>query len=268
MSMICVEAADISTAWLMAAQRLDLEPKRKSLHTVVRIADPVAEVPSVRTAMDELLQEQKLQSVDTVANTIFPDAFARSSRDHAELVQRYMKIYPDLTKRYRKNSRGTYFGRMINYPSAPRPGDQASGGPRDQIGDVIDRIAVERKGGNPKQARYESTLSVPEDAMNVPIYVPGTDTNAMAFPCLSHCSFQLDTEERVHLLAQYRSQYLVQRGYGNYLGLGRLLAHVARQTNLQVGHLTVVAGLAHLEPPIMPLTPRGSPPRPSSRPDH
>ena len=75
----------------------------------------------------------------------------------------------------------------------------------------------------------------------------------MGFPCLSHCSFQLDANGRVNLLATYRSQYLVQRGYGNYLGLGRLLAYVAAQTELSVGQLTVVAGLAHLENPILPV---------------
>jgi hypothetical protein len=244
--MIAVEASNVSTAWLAAAGRLDREPKRKADGTVVRICDPVAETPAVRAAMDELLEAQELQSVETVANTIFPEAIARSSRDHAELVKRYVQMYPLLRKRYAQNSRGTYFGRLIQYPTAD--------GPFDQIGAVISRIGIERAGGNPKQARYESTLAIPGDmAMNVPVYVPGKDNSAMAFPCLSHCSFQLDTEGHVHLLATYRSQYLVQRGYGNYLGLGRLLAHVAGQTGLQVGHLTVVAGLAHMEPPVVPV---------------
>lgn len=57
----------------------------------------------------------------------------------------------------------------------------------------------------------------------------------MGFPCLSHCAFQIDTDGHVHLLATYRSQFLVERGYGNYLGLGRLLAHVARHTGCRSG---------------------------------
>ncbi|WP_241825313.1 hypothetical protein [Micromonospora sp. CB01531] len=244
--MISLEASNVSTAWLAAAASLDHEPKRKAVHTVVRIADPVAETPAVRAAMDKLLAAQDLQSVDTVANTIFPVAIAESSRDHAELVARYVRMYPFLRKRYSQNSRGTYFGRLVQYPTGKEPFDQ--------IGAVITRVGIERDGGNPKHARYEATLALPDDmTTNVPVYVPGRDNNAMAFPCLSHCSFQLDAEGHVHLLATYRSQYMVQRGYGNYLGLGRLLAHVAGQTDLQVGHLTVVAGLAHLEPPIMPV---------------
>ncbi|WBB94469.1 hypothetical protein [Verrucosispora sp. WMMC514] len=244
--MISVEASNVSTAWLSVAGRLDGEPKRKAIHTVVRIVDPVAETSSVREAMDALLAAKDLPSVDTVANTIFPAAIASSSRDHAELVQRYVRMYPLLQKRFPQNRRGTYFHRLIQYPG--------SDGPFDQIGAVISRIRTERDGGNPKQARYETALAVADDAAaNVPVYIPGRDNNAMAFPCLSHCSFQLDTEGRVHLLATYRSQYLVQRGYGNYLALGQLLAHVAEQTGLQVGHLTVVAGRAHLEPPVVPV---------------
>jgi len=247
MSMISVEASNVSTAWLAITRRLDDESNRKAIHTVTRIADPVGENPLVRSAMDDLLAAGKdRQSVETVANTIFPEAIARTCVDHDALVDRYARMYPTLKKRFRKNEHGTYFGRLIQYPSAK--------GPFDQIGAVIRRITAELKTRGPKQAaRYEAILEIPEDASSLPVYVPNTDNNPMAFPCLSHCSFQLDTEGHLHLLATYRSQFLVERGYGNYLGLGRLLAHVARHTGLQVGHLTVVAGLAHLESPITPV---------------
>jgi hypothetical protein len=242
MTLIAVEASDVSTAWLAAAARLDGEPKRKALQTVVQIADPAAETPAVRQAMDELLAARQLPCVETVANTIFPEAFARKSLDHADLVERYLGMYPML-QRFPGNKNGTYFGRLIQYPTA--------GAPFDQVDAVINRIRTQRASGNPKHAaRFDASLSFPEDAISVPIYVPGVDKNPMAFPCLSACNFQTDAEGRVHLLATYRYQYLVLKGYGNYLGLGRLLAYVARQTDHHVGQLTVVAGQAHLESPI------------------
>lgn len=245
MSFISVEASNVSTAWLATAQRLNREPKRKAINTVTRIAEPVGEDPAVRAAMDELLDSGKnLQCVETVANTIFPEAIARSSRDHEELVERYVRMYPVLRKRFTKNAQGTYFGRLIQYPTAK--------GPFDQVGAVINRINVQRtSGGAPLgAARYEAIVEAPADPGDLSVYVPNTDNSPMGFPCLSYCAFQLDTMGHVHLLATYRSQYLVERGYGNYLGLGRLLAHVAHQTGLQLGHLTVVAGLAQLESPI------------------
>jgi hypothetical protein len=245
-SLISVEAANVSAAWLEAARRLSCEPDRKAFHTIVRINEPLAEIPAVRVAIDELLEGHRQQCVDTVANTIFPEAIAQSSRDHAELVDRYVRMYPLLRARYGANREGTYFGRLVQYPAAKEPFDQ--------LGAVINRIIKQRDSGNPKRAaRFEASLAVPEDGMSAPIYVPGTDNNPMRYPCLSHCLFQTDAEGRVHLLAAYRYHYLLRKGYGNYLGLGRLLAYVARQTDLQPGFLTVVAGRVHLEPPIVPV---------------
>jgi hypothetical protein len=244
MSLVSLEATNVSTAWLAATRALDHEPGRKALHTVVRITDPTAEIPALREDVDRLLENRSLPCVETVANTIFPAELARRSRDHADLVKRYERMYPVL-QRYPGNETGTYFGRLIAYPTAKEPFDQ--------IGAVIKRIITQRDSGNPKHAaRFETLTTVPDaDATAVPIYVPNKDNNPMRFPCLSHCLFQTDSDDRVHLLAAYRYQYLVQKGYGNYLGLARLLSYVAERTGSHPGHLTVVAGKAHLESPIV-----------------
>jgi thymidylate synthase len=246
MTFINIEAADISAAWLAMSAKLDTPPHRKSLHAVVHIDDPTTDDSEVRAAVNEILERAGRQSIETVANTIFPAALAASSNDHTELVNRYVRLWPTLRK-FPKNRTGTYFGRLIQHPTKD--------GPFDQIGAVITRIKTERATGSPKQARYEVEVAESDEpwTSTTPIYVPGKDNSSMGFPCLSHCSFQLDYEDRVHLLATYRSQYLLERGYGNYLGLGQLLAHVAKQTELGVGHLTVVAGLAHLDYPVLPV---------------
>lgn len=70
----------------------------------------------------------------------------------------------------------------------------------------------------------------------------------MATSCLSHCSFQLDRTGKVHALATYRSHFMTERAYGNYLGLGRLLGYVSAQSGLRPGTLCVVAGYAQIEP--------------------
>ncbi|PWR11829.1 hypothetical protein DKT69_25710 [Micromonospora sicca] len=247
MTIITVQAPNVSTAWLSAAAQLHAQPRREAFHAVVHIDDPVAENPEIRTAVDGILRGENLQTIETVANTIFPAGIAASSHSHAELVERYLRILPVL-RRFPKNERGaTYFSRLVQYPT--------KNGPFDQIGAVIDRVGIERRTPGGKRARYEVGVAGGDDTESTAnqIYIPGTDNNPMAFPCLSHCSFQFDRNDRLHLLATYRSQYLLQRGYGNYLGLGRLLAYVAQQTNLQVGQLTVVAGLVRLENPILPV---------------
>lgn len=249
MTAIHVNAESVSDAWREAMRALFATSGRRAIHTVVRVTDPVAHTDATWADLDGWLTRHELYSIDTVANTIFPRHIAATSRSHAELVHRYRRMYPTLRERLPANRNGTYFGRLVAYPSA--------NGEFDQLGAVINRIHQERKGGRAKQARYEAAFAHPtdltDDTAAAVIYMPGTDNNAMAFPCLSHCSFQIDRDGQVHLLAHYRSQYMVQRAYGNYVGLGRLLAYVAEQSGLRTGHLTVVAGLAQIEPPILGL---------------
>ena len=80
------------------------------------------------------------------------------------------------------------------------------------------------------------------------VHAAHRDTGRRAFPCLSMCSFNLD-HDKLHLLAHYRYEYLVTKGYGNYLGLARLLQYVADQTGLGVGQMTIVSGRTHVDAP-------------------
>jgi hypothetical protein len=247
MTAIVAHGSNVSTAWLAAVTRMLERPERQAFHTVVTVDAPTAEQQDIRDAADAIMINAGLPAIETVANTIFPKGIANSSRTHTELVERYVRMMPVLRK-FEPNKYGTYFGRLIQYPGKD--------GPVDQVGAVIRRIDIERATPGPKKARYEASLDDPDALMAVtaPVYVPGRDNKAMAFPCLSHCSFQMDNRAgRLHLMATYRSQYLLQRGYGNYLGLGRLLAYVAGQAGLQVGQLTIVAGIARVENPILPL---------------
>lgn len=253
-----VHATNVSSAWLEALCALNaLAPHRSSLHTVVTIDDPTGEDIDIRNSnkVERLLLGLDMQPIETVSNTIFPAQMAATSRDHEDLVRRYRAIYPLLRSRWHKNNHGTYFGRLVAYPAAHHAGGY------DQLGEVIRKIGIEHARGSAKTALYEAVIAEPgELASSDGEDQPGTLSSALSifapvqdklpvggFPCLSHCSFQLDRDGRVHALAQYRSQYLVQRGYGNYLGLGRLLAYVCEQTQLEPGQLTVTAGYAQIE---------------------
>lgn len=249
-----VRAADVSTAWLEAVRGLDaLAPRRAALHTMITIEDPAAEDREIRADADRLLKELELAPIETVANTIFPAKLAVASGSHEELVRRYRAIYPELRSRCHANARGTYFGRLVAYRSAAHPDDY------DQLGEIIRRLSLEHARANAKTALYEATVceaGEPEDGPeeefaaheSALIFTPGRDKLPVGgFPCLSHCSFQLDRDARLHLLAHYRSHYLIERGYGNYLGLGRLQAYLCEQTGLGLGTLTVVAGYAQIE---------------------
>lgn len=254
MNCFTVQAPDVASAWIRAVAELDKTPERRAYHTVVRISDPLRDDPDTHARLDQVLERLGLQPIETVANTIFPAELAARSRDHAHLVRRYLAMYETIHRMSPKPWWGTYFGRLIAYPS-PRHES-----PFDQVGAVISWLSRESAYPSGKTARYETTIAHPLDGeetgprlpdaatYSTPVQLPGTDTRAMGTPCLSHCSFQLDRRiGAVHALATYRSHYMTERAYGNYLGLGRLLGYISGQSGLRAGMLTVVAGYAQIE---------------------
>lgn len=239
----------VSDAWLRTVMSVNDAPDQRCYHTVTRIAQPDTQVPEIRTAADWLSERRGYPEINTVANTIFPEALAATCADHEELTDRYRRIYGVVRELDKANRRGTYFGRLVSYPTLQ--------GPHDQLGDLLRKLRVELASGAPKSARYEISLPVANSdsesgseflAQAVPIYSAGNDNSPMGFPCLSFCSFQLDGRT-LHMVAHYRRQYLIKRGYGNYLGLSRLLCYVCRTLDLDVGQLMVVAGAVEVDAP-------------------
>jgi hypothetical protein len=53
----------------------------------------------------------------------------------------------------------------------------------------------------------------------------------------------------VTLTAVYRNHFYIEKLLGNLIGLGRLMAFVARESNLNVGALTVVSTRAEIDKP-------------------
>lgn len=253
MNIIAVSGPDVSSAWLAACRAMS-EGSPVAYHTVVRIGDPLAEDPAIRAAVDSILSVTGKQSVKTVANTIFPQALATTSRDHRDLARRYLDTLPALRRLSRANQYGTYFSRLVSYPGP--------GGPVNQLGAIITRLRNETSkagtGTGPLTAAYEAAFDVAGygdgqaqegcvAALHAPVRVPGQDSRVRGFPCLSHCSFQLDRAGALHGMAHYRSHFMVERAYGNYVGLGRLLGYIAGQAGLCPGELTVTAGYATLD---------------------
>ena len=253
-----VDAPDISTAWLEACGQLAELPGSRAFHTVVRIAEPLREDPHLRSELDRRRAARtspRLYPIDTVVNTLFPVQLASTCDTHNELAERYRALYPRLRK-VRRNAHGTYFGRLIAYPGTDKKPE-----PVDQIARVIDRMDSLRKTARWRSVYEAGTAHVfdneapgedepPETAAGTEavIRAAALDTQPRDFPCLSHCSFQLDAStSTVHLAAYYRSHYMFERAYGNYLALGHLCAWVARQADLKPGTLTVMAGSARLD---------------------
>ncbi len=227
---------NVSRAWVNVIRAVDAMPGDQAFQVTVRIDRPAEEVAGIRAAVDQLLGTLRLAPVDEVRNTVFPASLALKYPEPADLTARYRNYtYPRLKRLERENAKGTYFNRFADYP--------ASAGAIDQLVNVAEKLRASKAGTRVK-SMYEVDMA---EGLDMAVYRHTKDhKKRMAFPCLSFCSFQLDGH-RVHLVAHYRSQYLVQRAYGNYLGLGQLLQYVATAAGFDTGQLLVVAGHARID---------------------
>lgn len=233
-------APNVSEGWLDAVRMLDAVPSYKTIHLVLRILDPIAEDPAIRTAAQQLIDDHNAKlrgkdkdekpDIETTRNTIFPASYAGRTNGPAELTAYYRERY---TKAgllgFPDNKYGTYFGRVVAYPRAD--GDP----PADQLTETVRKLKAELKSGSNKSSRYE-----------INIFNERKDTRSTSFPCLAHLSVHMH-ERKLHMQAIYRNEFLVGRGYGNYLGLGELQAYIAAQTDTGVGELMMTLGHVELD---------------------
>lgn len=233
------------------------------VNVLTTVTNPGEEAAAIRALVDDLLSpgtrgKTTIQSVETVANTIFPASLynqvgfdwdmklgpgACGQLDQAanDLYEAYGTMLPLLTTVH-ANRNGTYFGRMISWPGK-------MGGGRNQLEDQIRRLRAANRGG---QGRYnladiavggegDDRLADPND-LGLQTYSP-TDNRIRGFPCLVHVDLTL-LDGKLSMLGVYRHQYLVTKAYGNILGLSRLLRFLAQQTGYEVGELAIQATLA------------------------
>jgi len=99
-------------------------------------------------------------------------------------------------------------------------------------------------------AAYEARKGARRSLLQVATFFPHVDHSRSAqrgFPCLQHVTFTPTKEGGLNVNAFYASQYLCERGYGNYLGLARLGKFVAHELKLPLHRLTCLIGVAELE---------------------
>lgn len=244
-----VTAKNVSIAWLESLNELVRARNGEMANLSVTVENPVEEDASIRASLDAFVEEQRrraggrIEPVSTVANTIFPAAFYRTSlgvraREHLyEMERRARRISR------RRNPSGTYFERLVAWPT--------SGGEFNQLERAVGRLIAARERNKRRGNEYEFGLVSVSDAetsddVALPVYRAGEDNRIRGFPCLSHVSLTL-LEGRLHMTALYRNHHFISRAYGNYLGLGRLLSFMARESGWGLGELMCVSSHADAE---------------------
>lgn len=263
---------NISSAWLSAIEYL-LDHERTAVNLCIQIIEPMKEDLGIRRTLDTYLRLHKdqPQPIETVSNTIFPQAFYRphlgeGARQHFYDLQDEVK---EVVRRHKNNKSGTYIARLTNWPGS------VAG--INQLEETVLKLKRELSRSNPFSSIYEISLGSPrksktnghdvgtikqekefdssnqdneseEDAepLEMNIYSPGKDKRIMAFPCLSHISLTLE-KRHLHMTAVYRNQFFVQKAYGNYLGLSRLLQFLSLESGCEPGEILCVATHAYAD---------------------
>ncbi len=129
-------------------------------------------------------------------------------------------------KRTSRNQYGTYFGRMTAYSGVK------NGQPTvvNQIEHVLRRWDHRKaKGTRPRVSELQLAC-----------FDPAKDHTGQAlrgFPCLQQVSLAYDGD-KLALAAYYPTQYVFDRGYGNYLGLSRLGLFLAHEMGLSLSRVS------------------------------
>jgi hypothetical protein len=218
---------------LAAVRAVDSQQSHTAHNVIIDVANPVARStladPVVRCVNDFLANRDK--SVVSIANTIFPQSIYRRY-GHPNFIKTF---HDRILPKVRSNSRwsGYYFERMTEMP-------QPDGGlPIDQLSRMVERI----------KDPYNTSLNKHE----ISIFDPSRDVTGSPYggQCLSFMSFHLlsGATRTLVLTAQYRNHYYVEKLLGNLIGLGRLMAFVAKETACDVGSLTVVSTNAEIDLP-------------------
>lgn len=214
---------DCAAAWLAAAQQVNAMHAHEAHDVIFSVADPTkgASLGNPVVSLVNNFLEAREKSVSTIANTIFPQAIYER-HGHPNFIRVFhQRVLPKV----RKNERwsGYYFERMTAWPTG-------HDGSVDQLSGIVERM---RDPKNRSKNKYELSLFDPKRDV---------DDSPYGGQCLSFLSFKLVTEadrRKLRLTAVYRNHYYTEKLLGNLIGLGRLMAFVAREADVEVGPLTI-----------------------------
>lgn len=224
-----IEEPTVSAAWAKAFLALVEGRVTELSPLVVKISIPESaehlEEHRVRRALDSTLRRLSLKDCHAVANALFPASMWNPDLPRTDLYARYEKAFPRI-RRYKGNQYGTYFHRLISFPTTK--------GDSNQLEHIIDTY----QRGNHRRS-----------ALQASVFDPGRDhthQRRRGFPCMQQVVFLPNEKGGLGVMAVYAVQYVFDRAYGNYLGLYRLGKFMAHEMGLRITNVTCVACTAQL----------------------
>jgi thymidylate synthase len=208
-------------AWQEVAKHL-VANGGHTYNILVSIQKPTYIDEDLLTTFDPCLIDPDLDRLSDVANTIFPRKTHANSNGRADLYGRYMRAHSKAkSKRW-----GTYFLRMICFGSSRV--------------NQLERVIV----------ALTSWKNSSRAALTIHISSAETDKlKPLGNPCLQYLQFNCPDSQTVDLVAIYRNHDYCNKALGNFIGLGRLLEFVCKESELKVGTLTCLSVRAYYDVP-------------------
>lgn len=229
---VVIENESASTAWALAFNEIADAPKHEIVPLIVCVTgfdeSVVREDQRIRALLDAELRSRGMQSIRTVASTIFPSSLWNPNNPPQDLFDRYLRVLPRLRK-CQLNHNGVYFERMIRFQ------------PKDALAPVnqLAHILTTRVAGNRRRSAYQ--LSVIDPTRD------HTNQRQRGFPCLQQVSISPIGDDELSVTGFYATQTLFERAYGNYIGLCELGRFFAHEWGRQLARVTCVASIAELD---------------------
>lgn len=224
-------SSNLSIAWAQAFLKV-MQPGVSELSPLVVTVDDiqdglVTETHAIRRAVDVHLSHLGLQSCHTVANTVFPESMwnPNASNDAAVLFRRFDRAWSKISK-CPANNRGSYFRRLTAFQ--PK-------GVKDSF-NQLEHIVATYKDGNHRRSALQGAIFDPTRDHN--------NCRRLPFPCLHQVAFAPTEGQGLVVTGFYATQFLVDRAYGNYLGLCRLGRFMAKQMGLNFSRMICIASIA------------------------
>jgi hypothetical protein len=233
-SPILIENSNLSLAWGTAFLELMRRPLGQCPQLIVSMAGFDSNLPPeadvIRAALDNALAScPKCVSCAMSAMTIFPyKLWIRrrnlSCEDFCNICT--TNLLPRLQALDRRNLHGTYFARMMAYPSIERGQAKTI----NQLAEVVDRLSGSK--------HFRAT------GLQMTCFHPALDHSRqprLGFPCLQHVGITYEDDDGIAITGFYPSQHIFDRAYGNYLGLAHLGRFICDQTGLELRRITCIA---------------------------
>ncbi len=241
---ICIQETNLSYAWAKVLLRVLDESLNNPPPIALTLTGFENGLPKedaqVRELLDPILCCYEKNTVDVSALVLFPfKAWNRRGRPDSKIFFKWCldKFIPRLKERDVRNRKGLYFERMMNVIHY-----------YDKDGNLKEHNQLEyiinwwkrrmRIGKRPRQSGLQASCFDPRLDHN--------EAPRPGFPCLQQVNFTYDDNGGLAVNAFYPTQWIFDRGYGNYLGLCHLGAFMAHELGLNLVRLNCFVARAQL----------------------